>query len=40
MQLRFQRVNGIEGEVVKELLAQLVPERFDRIEFRGIGRQR
>ena len=40
LQSIFECVQTLEGEIVEVLLAQLVPDVFDRIKLRGVGWQR
>ena len=39
-QVVFECVDRLKDTVVKPLLAQLIPEMFDRIEFWRVGRER
>ena len=35
----FQRIQAFKHPVMKVLLAQLVPDVFDRVEFWSVGRK-
>ena len=35
----FERVNTVEYAIVERLFTQVIPEMFDRIEFRRVRRQ-